>query len=245
MQMKGLFSGNQLKVLAALLMVVDHVGVMLFPSVNVLRYIGRLSMPIFAFMIAEGCRYTKNKTKYFALIFALAVACQVAYAIFNPNDLYFSILITFSLSILAIFSLDHLKKCFFEKGKGWQEKTISTITFCLVIVGISLFNKFYKVDYGFWGCMLPAFASLLDFRKIDNDRLKKLDDLFYRKLCFAVGLIVLVFTSESLSLSIYALLSLPILFLYSGERGKLKMKYFFYIFYPLHLVVLEGIRVLL
>ena len=43
---------------------------------------------------------------------------------------------------------------------------------------------------------------------------------------------------------IYALLALPLLCLYSGERGKVKMKYFFYVFYPLHLVLLEGIYVL-
>ena len=56
-------TGNALKILAALFMTIDHIGVMLFPRVLVLRIIGRLALPIFAFMIAEGCKYTRNKKK--------------------------------------------------------------------------------------------------------------------------------------------------------------------------------------
>ena len=43
----------------------------------------------------------------------------------------------------------------------------------------------------------------------------------------------------------YSLLALPLLLLYSGKRGKANLKYFFYIFYPVHLVVLQGIDMLL
>ena len=46
------------------------------------------------------------------------------------------------------------------------------------------------------------------------------------------------------SLQWWCLLSLPLLALYSGERGRLRLKYLFYIYYPLHLIVLEGIRLL-
>ena len=58
-------SGNMLKVIAAITMTVDHIGVIFFPSSNILRIIGRIAFPIFAFMIAEGCKYTKNKFRYF------------------------------------------------------------------------------------------------------------------------------------------------------------------------------------
>lgn len=49
-----LLSGNQLKIIAMITMLIDHIGVNLFPSVTILRVIGRLSFPIFAYMIAEG-----------------------------------------------------------------------------------------------------------------------------------------------------------------------------------------------
>ena len=58
-------NGNQLKILAMLFMTVDHVGAFLMPQYEILRYIGRLAMPIFAFMIAEGCTHTHNRLRYF------------------------------------------------------------------------------------------------------------------------------------------------------------------------------------
>ena len=66
-------TGNQLKLFALLAMTCDHIGVQLFPRLLILRIIGRLALPIFAYMIAQGCRYTKNKKKYLMTIAAVAV----------------------------------------------------------------------------------------------------------------------------------------------------------------------------
>ena len=53
-------NSNQLKLIAAVSMLLDHVGYFLFPTVTVFRILGRLAFPIFAFCISEGCRYTKT-----------------------------------------------------------------------------------------------------------------------------------------------------------------------------------------
>ena len=58
-------TNNQLKIIAMISMLIDHIGVAMFPNVMILRIIGRLAFPIFAYMIAEGCFYTKNKARYF------------------------------------------------------------------------------------------------------------------------------------------------------------------------------------
>ncbi len=243
-----ILNGNTLKLLAALFMLVDHFGLIFFPQTLWLRAIGRLSMPLFAFAISEGCRYTRNKVKHFFMLFGLGAACQIVYYIFDPKNLYFSILITFSLSVLLIYALQFAKARFFDENSKTWEKCLCFLPFLLLLVGVNIFCKFFTVDYGFYGVLMPVFASLFDFHRIPApDNLKKLDVLPLRVVCLAIPLFLLCFTYQGpLSPVIfYALFTIPLLLLYNGEKGKRNMKYFFYIFYPLHLGLLEGAYILL
>lgn len=249
-------NGNQLKILAAVTMLIDHIGVLFYPDVMILRYIGRLSMPIFAFMIAEGCRYTKNKWKYFSLVFGLGAGCQLVYYLF-AKDTYLNILLTFSFSIVMIYAMQYAKRNLLDKGAKCWKKVCSCGMFILTVAltwlfcEIALRTEAYTVDYGFWGCTLPVFASLLDVQRIPAPVvLQKADKIPWRVACLGVGLLCLQMYYQSInpwlaSISIYSFLSLIFLFLYNGKRGKRKMKYFFYIFYPLHLVLLEGVWIVL
>lgn len=238
------FNANALKFLAAALMLVDHIGYLLFPQALFLRIIGRLSFPLFAFAISEGCRYTKNKTKHFLLIFALAVACQVVYYFFDDGNLYMSVLITFSLSVLTIYSLQFFKQSLFSKDTDGLDKGLCFMLFLATLLCDYALCQTLTIDYGFWGVMLPVFASVFDFRAIPApELLKKLDCLPVRVCALAVGLLLLAQSFGGIEY--YALLALPILLLYNGEKGKWNTKYFFYIFYPLHLALLQGISMLL
>ncbi len=76
------FTQNQLKVIAAVFMAADHIGAELFPQLDILRIIGRLSFPIFAFFIYEGCKYTHSKPKYLARIFLLGFLCVAGYYVY-------------------------------------------------------------------------------------------------------------------------------------------------------------------
>lgn len=109
-----LLSGNFIKILGCIFMAIDHIGVVLFPRIIILRYIGRLAFPIFAFMIAEGAKYTRNKMKYFLMIFIIGVICQVFNYFFNNHDLYMCIFITFSISILLIYLIQFIKHLLFN-----------------------------------------------------------------------------------------------------------------------------------
>ena len=91
-------TGNQLKIIALISMTCDHVGLQLFPDVLFMRILGRLALPIYAYMIAEGCRYTRNRRKYLLRMASLAAVCQVVY-FFAMGSLYQCILVTFSLAI--------------------------------------------------------------------------------------------------------------------------------------------------
>ena len=70
---------NQLKILAIVCMTIDHIGVTFFPHVPLLRMIGRLAFPIFSYGIAEGCRFTRNKFRYFGGVFLCGVVCVLAF----------------------------------------------------------------------------------------------------------------------------------------------------------------------
>ena len=102
-------TGNQLKIIALIAMTCDHVGFHLLPQYEFLRWIGRLAFPIFAYMIAEGAKYTKNRLRYFLQMFSIGFLCQAVYY-FAMGSLYQCILITFSLSVLLIYALDHALK---------------------------------------------------------------------------------------------------------------------------------------
>ena len=159
------------------------------------------------------------------MIFGLGAVCQIVYYLFD-GSLYFSILITFSLSILMIYALQYWK----------QKKTaLSGLVFVSSVIATYFLNQWLTIDYGFWGCMLPVFAALP--HGTDRDRLS------VNTTMLGVGLIFLGLSTDAVQC--LALLALPLLYAYNGKRGKLNLKYFFYIFYPTHLVVLEGIAMLM
>ena len=225
-------------------MVCDHVGLMFFPREIIFRIIGRLAFPIFAFMIAEGAKYTRNKLKYFSLMAALAAICQIVYYFFDNGSLYMCILVTFSLSLIMIFTLDYFKKCLFDKACSTLVKALSLLAFVLSIALTYILNQYLTIDYGFLGSMVPVYASFANFRGIDApESIKRLDNYYVRVGLFGIGLLALAI--EVGGIQFYSLIALIPLLMYSEARGKLNLKYFFYLFYPLHLVVLEGIFILM
>jgi len=221
----ALLTGNMLKIIAAISMLLDHMGLMFFPRNVLLRILGRLAFPIFAYMIAEGCKYTRNRRRYLGMIAGLAAICQTVYYFFD-GSLYFSVLVTFSLAILTIYALDGLKAA---------PGPISALVFAGAVAAVWGLNQVFTIDYGFWGCMVPVFAALPTGMKYDKP-LPRLG---------ALGLGLLLLAADIGGIQIFSLLAIPVLLCYNGKRGNWNMKYFFYIFYPLHLAALQGIQMLL
>ena len=219
--MKGLNS-NQLKLLALLTMTVDHIGVHLFPQYPILRIIGRLAFPIYAYCIAEGCAHTKNRKKYLMQMAGMALLCQLVY-FFAMGSLFQCILVTFTLSILTIYAMD----------SGSSVKAAAAL--CAVVL-ITVFlpqwlpNTDFAVDYGLWGVLLPVAVYL------SRERGQKL-------LCTAILLSLLALAYGGIQW--LALLAIFPLALYNGQRGSTRLKGLFYWYYPLHLVAIYGIGLLL
>lgn len=241
---EGGLSGNALKIIAAVAMLIDHVGIMFFPTVAIYRIIGRLSFPIFAFMIAEGCRYTINKLRYFCGIFVLATLCQLVYFVYD-GSMYMSVLVTFSLSIITVYALQNFKERLFDKEERVEMKIIAFLLLFVAVVTVCFINMALEIDYGFWGCMTVPLAALLHpTKKNCPEWLQRFDRPAIHAA--SMGICLLCIAASSLGRTpYYALLSLIPLSFYSGKRGKAKMKYFFYIFYPLHLLLLEGLSMII
>jgi len=224
MEKKGILNGNHLKLIAAFSMLLDHMGVLLFPQVKLLRIVGRLAYPIFAFMIAEGCRYTKNRLRYFLMVFGLGAGCQLVYY-FASGDTYLNILLTFSCSILLIYALQEV-----YKAKNPQKQMLWSVLFAVGMMAALKIDQFLTIDYGFFGIMIPVLISFAHVRGFPR---------WAEILMLGLGLVLL--GADLKGIQHYALLSVPLLLLYNGQRGKYNMKCFFYIFYPVHLAVLQGI----
>jgi hypothetical protein len=234
-------TANGLKILAAFSMLLDHIGYMFFPDVGFWRYIGRIAMPIFSFMIAEGCCHTRNKLKYFLHVFVLGAVCQSVYSV-AMGDTLLCVPVAFAISIPLVYALQAWKKALF--GKRLWGSLLWGLTFGGGVAGLWLLTRsVITIDYGFWGCMLPVAASLLRMPENAPKVLKKWD----RNLCHVLTMTVcMVFLAlEMGTWQWWSMLALPFLKLYSGKRGAWRMKYFFYIFYPAHLVALEGLYWLL
>lgn len=220
-------TSNQLKLFALVIMTVDHVGMILLPQYRILRIIGRLAFPIFAYMIAEGCRHTSDRSRYFFTVLGVGIGYQIAYfAVFR--SLYMCILITFSMSILLIFCIRWAR----ERG-GWRWIICAGAFFAVYLVcevlPIPLRAYGFRVDYRITGVLLPVLIYLAGSR--------------WEKLGAAALGLVLV-SMQSGGVQWFSLAALPLLALYGGQRGKTKLKYLFYIYYPLHLMVLWAVRLL-
>ena len=232
-------SGNALKLIAAAAMTADHVGILFFPGVRWMRILGRLAFPIFAYMIAEGCKYTRSRLRYFLTMAALAAVCQAVYWVAD-GSLYLSVLVTFSLAVPVICALQLCKEAT-AAGKGLKSLFAGAV-FLAAVALVWYLNRILTIDYGFWGCMLPVLASLFQTRRGAPGN-PGTDRKEVHVLCMGLGLVLL---SRSMGgVQSWSLLSLPLLLGYSGKRGKADLKYFFYIFYPVHLAILQGLQWLL
>ena len=223
------FSNNQLKIIAMISMTMDHVGVALFPEIEWLRIVGRLALPIYAYMIAEGCHHTKNMGRYFGSMALLATLCQLVY-FFAMGSLYICILVTFSLSI-ALISL--LKQAQQKSSFFWNLLLIIGVCgvffLCEILPG-RLPHTDYEIDYGFIGVMIPVCLYAT------KDKAGKSQVLLLALVCMST-----IYGGVQW----WSLLAAPLLLLYNGRRGKWRLKWFFYLFYPVHLIAIYGISLIL
>ena len=197
---------NLLFLIAAITMVIDHIGIAFFPDQIILRIIGRLSFPIYAYGIAQGVRHTSNFKKYITRILVAAVIAQPFYMYSLRNGAN----IMFELALFALI-LNFVKN---EKNKP---------AFILAILATIL-----NLDYGLYGLVL-AFGFFI----MDEDRLMGIILISIATFVSALGSVMFA--------QGFAILALPIILYLPNVKINLP-KYFFYAFYPLHLMIICLIK---
>ncbi len=218
-------SSFALHLLAMLLMLCDHLQLTLLPELPILRCIGRLAFPLFAFMAVEGYYHTRSLKKYLGRLLILAVISEVPFnmlvsgSVFDPMRQ--NVIWTIILGLLCIWA--------FENIAADRQRLLSAVIIIASLGAAILAN----VDYSSAGVLtLLAFYA---FRgSTVRCKLLQLLSLGFINLVLLGG-IELTFPYQAL-----AILSLPIIWLYDGSQGLHNgyIKTANYLFYPAHMLIL-------
>lgn len=210
-------------------MLFDHIGDAILGKFSFFNLIGRIAFPIFAFQSVQSYIHTKNFKKHVLKLLIFACISQIPFMLFLSTfstTFALNIFFTFVLGLICLFIYD---KC-----------TNKILGFIFVIIG-SIIGEIIHVDYGAFGILL-IFAFYL-FK--DKKLLMTITTII---LCFAKYIPNIIEVPSLylhyLSCAIFTSLSLIFILFYNKKQGP-KAKYFFYIFYPLHLLILYIIHMAL
>lgn len=202
----------QLKCIAIITMAIDHTGAVLFPGIWIYRYIGRIAFPVFSFLLVEGFFHTRDIRKYMVRLGVFAVLSEIPYDLaFRGELLEFEHQNVFFTLFIGVAMMYAL-----EKSSGWPVKVMEVL---LAMWAANLLCS----DYRFKGILLVAVYYFFHEGK-------------WEKFLLGAGWNFI----WNWKIQGYGAAASILIGLYSGEKGR-SLKYFFYLFYPLHLLVLYGI----
>lgn len=246
-EMKGI-SGSTVKMIAIIAMLIDHTAAVLLEHMIqaqhlnlsltgavppivllyfVMRIIGRLGFPIFIFLLIEGLEHTRSKWKYLLRLVIFALVSEIPFdfafnlsrtAVFSGKIIEFSyqnVFFTLAIGLLTVIVLQTIS------DTKWNTVIKIVMNIAVTIAGMSL-GFLLRTDYGAVGVL--AIVMMYLFRK--------------RRILATAMTCVILMASSVLEISAFLVL-LPIAY-YNGKRGW-NLKYVFYAFYPLHLLLLWGI----
>lgn len=196
-------------------MIIDHTGAVLFPGNMVFRYIGRIAFPIFCFLLVEGFFHTRDIRKYMIRLGVFAFVSEIPYDLaFRNTVLEFEHQNVFFTLLIGVVMMYAL-----ERSGGWPVRAAELLLAMWAA-------DFLCTDYRFKGILLIAVYYFLRESRWAKHAVGAGWNLLWNR-----------------SIQMYGALASVLLIFYNGKKGA-SMKYFFYLFYPLHLLVLYGIHYL-
>lgn len=219
------FSGSTLKIIALVIMFIDHVGAVIvqrtmwMPGFNhdfwnslymPIRYVGRLAFPIFCFLLVEGYVHTSDVKKYMRRILLFAVISEIPFNLAITGKVidlnYQNVFFELALGIGAMYYLDVVEK----KQNNYLLQVILRLG---IIAVFAIAAEHLNLDYGMYGII--SIVALYVFRQNKLMQLLVGAFSFYWEPVAPLAFVLIAF--------------------YNGKRGR-KIKYAFYIFYPAHLL---------
>lgn len=234
-------NSNHLKIIAIIAMTIDHIADLLYPGMpnnivsNILHIIGRLTAPIMFFFICEGFHYTKNLKKYLTRLFVFSIISHFAYCFaFGINYIPFSsgnifnqtsIMWTLFWSVVALYIVYGNTKL-----KEWQKWLL------IILLNIITFSS----DWSSIGLMI-----ILSMYEHKGNLNKQMTNMMFWTLIYS--LVSFIFVNKVYGIiQLFVIIVYPLLKMYNGTTGNNKfMKWFFYIYYPLHLVIIGILRIII
>lgn len=224
-----------LKIIACFTMLLCHIP-FVYPQYSVpLMYIGKISFPLYAFLISEGYVHTRNFSKYLTRLIVFGVISQIpAYLLFvgkSFNGLYLNIFFTLALGLLGIRIYDKIKSKY--------------ISIPLIIL-LAVIAELLKFDYGAFGVLMIVCFYVFKRNKLNM----VLSQMFLMFILYMKKMSYYTFSLFNLQYILFQLLfsviSLAIILTYNGKKGKSsgKIKLMFYFFYPVHLIILDLLKFL-
>ena len=205
----------QLKCIAMITMLIDHIGAILFPGQYLFRMIGRLSFPIFCFLLVEGFYHTRNVEKYMIRLGCFAIISEIPHDLAFQNELlefeHQNIFFTLLLGLVLMNAI---------------QKTNKTGTRAVYVLMAMWAANTFGLSYDARGILLIMIFYFLRDRVSVKLILGAAWNFLWTQIqwygAFASGLILL----------------------YNGKKGR-SMKYLFYVFYPVHLLILYFVSSIL
>jgi len=206
----------QIKVIAIIAMLVDHIGLFLFPHYLFFRIIGRLAFPLFAWLIANGAHHTHSMGNYLKRLYFFALLSQIPFLLANQLlDPKFSDLNVICTLFFGLFAI-----ALIQRTNNWALWFLITVVF-------SALAELLQTDYGGFGVAVIVLFYLFFYN--------------FKKLVIAQ---IMLFMAPFILFPVYlsglfepiGLLSLYFVRSYNGQPGP-RAKYLFYIIYPLQYVV--------
>lgn len=219
-------SSFQLKCIAILAMLTDHIGAVFVPENTLcymmMRAIGRISFPIFCFLIVEGFYHTHNLRRYEGRLLLFACLSEIPFNLAFYRRIFFwqhqNVFFTLWIGLGTIFLLQKVSDQI--ELPMLQKRMLQGFIF--ITAGLCAYG--IHSDYDFVGIfMIVAFYF---FRKE------------HKRLFFSLCIICLCFFEVQ---EFFALFALIPIFCYNGKKG-LSLQYFFYLFYPFHLLLIYGLE---